>query len=357
MAYTKTNWVNNTTPLNATNMNKIEEGIAAVDTAVEAVKNGYLSLSGGTMTGTLIGSSIVLSNDIQIDKNDGTGIEILSEGSILFFAKDHILDSTITGISDSKGTSSTLVASLKCLNDNYLPLSGGTITGPLTVMGNISIDDSGGSIWVPAVYAGPTSSYATFISSDRITFPDNRGEITSVSDSTGTSSTVIVSQKCLSDNYIAKTSAAVSAAINLLPAGTSAPVDADYYVCQSVGGGTTDTTYYRRPMSYLWSYINGKLGNSYLPISGGTLTGALTATKFTGDGSGLTSIPAGSLTGTIAEARLPDLSGKYLPISGGTLTGSLAAVGSISVSGNLNVSMSDGAGVVVSDGQNAVLLS
>ena len=34
MAYTKTNWVNNTTPLNATNMNKIEEGIAANDAAL-----------------------------------------------------------------------------------------------------------------------------------------------------------------------------------------------------------------------------------------------------------------------------------------------------------------------------------
>lgn len=34
MAYTKTNWINNTTPLNATNMNKIEEGIAANDTAL-----------------------------------------------------------------------------------------------------------------------------------------------------------------------------------------------------------------------------------------------------------------------------------------------------------------------------------
>lgn len=136
------------------------------------------------MTGTLIGSSIVLSNDIQIDKNDGTGIEILSEGSILFFAKDHILDSTITGISDSKGTSSTLAASLKCLNDNYLPLGGGT------------------------------------------------------------------------------------------------------------------------------------------------LTGALTATKFTGNGSGLTSIPAGQLTGTVDAARLPDLSGKYLPISGGTITGDTTIMGS-----------------------------
>lgn len=130
-----------------------------------------------------------------------------------------------------------------------------------------------------------------------ISFPDAPypNKLTAIADEKGTSSTTAVSQKCLNDNY--------------------------------------------------------------LPLTGGTLTGALTATKFTGDGSGLTSIPAGNLTGTINAARLPDLSGKYLPISGGTLTGSLEAVGSISVSGNLSVNISDGAGVSVSDGQNAVLLS
>lgn len=32
MAYTKTNWVNGTTPINATNLNHIEDGIEAVDT-------------------------------------------------------------------------------------------------------------------------------------------------------------------------------------------------------------------------------------------------------------------------------------------------------------------------------------
>lgn len=72
------------------------------------------------------------------------------------------------------------------------------------------------------------------------------------------------------------------------------------------------------------------LKDNYLPLSGGTLTGTLTATKFTGNGSGLTSIPAGQLTGTVDAARLPDLSGKYLPISGGTITGDTTIMGSVS---------------------------
>ena len=51
MAYTKTTWVNGTTPVDATNMNKIENGIstldtgkldktAVVNTTTEAIANG-----------------------------------------------------------------------------------------------------------------------------------------------------------------------------------------------------------------------------------------------------------------------------------------------------------------------------
>ena len=47
--------------------------------------------------------------------------------------------------------------------------------------------------------------------------------------------------------------------LNQLSTGSSTPVDADYYISQYVNGGTTTTTYHRRPMSALWSYIDGKI--------------------------------------------------------------------------------------------------
>lgn len=47
--------------------------------------------------------------------------------------------------------------------------------------------------------------------------------------------------------------------INQLTTGSSAPIDADYYISQYAGGGTTTTTYHRRPMSALWTYIKGKI--------------------------------------------------------------------------------------------------
>ena len=51
----------------------------------------------------------------------------------------------------------------------------------------------------------------------------------------------------------------LSTMINGLSTGSSTPVDADYYVSQYASGGTTTTTYHRRPMSALWAYIKAKL--------------------------------------------------------------------------------------------------
>ena len=62
-------------------------------------------------------------------------------------------------------------------------------------------------------------------------------------------------------------SADVSTFLNLLGTGSSTPVDNDYYISQYVNGGTTTTSYHRRPMSALWLYIKGKADNEYAPKS------------------------------------------------------------------------------------------
>lgn len=68
---------------------------------------------------------------------------------------------------------------------------------------------------------------------------------------------------------------AANAFLNALSTGSSTPTDNDYYISQYAGGGTTTTTYHRRPVSALWSYINGKVGANYLKLSGGTMTGVI----------------------------------------------------------------------------------
>ena len=54
--------------------------------------------------------------------------------------------------------------------------------------------------------------------------------------------------------------------INSLGVGSSTPADADYYISQYVGGGTT---YHRRPVSALWTYIKGKADTVYAAKSHG----------------------------------------------------------------------------------------
>ena len=67
------------------------------------------------------------------------------------------------------------------------------------------------------------------------------------------------------------TSDGVSTLLNKLSTGSSTPTDADYYICQWAGGGTTTTSYHRRPMSAMYAYIKSKATSDFLPIGGGTL--------------------------------------------------------------------------------------
>ena len=80
-----------------------------------------------------------------------------------------------------------------------------------------------------------------------------------------------------------------SSLINSLSTGTSKPVDADYYVSQYAGGGTTKTSYHRRPVSALWDYIKGKI-SSVLRLTASDYAGkaatAGTADKAVADNSG-----------------------------------------------------------------------
>ena len=87
----------------------------------------------------------------------------------------------------------------------------------------------------------------------------------------------------------ASKSALTSTLINSLSAETSTPKDADYYVSQFAGGGTTTTSYHRRPVSALWEYIKDKI-SSVLRLTASDYAGkaatAGTADKAVADNSG-----------------------------------------------------------------------
>lgn len=58
----------------------------------------------------------------------------------------------------------------------------------------------------------------------------------------------------------------LNAMINCLSVGASTPTDSDYLITQYVGGGTSTTTYHRRPFSTVWSYIKSKADAKYTPL-------------------------------------------------------------------------------------------
>lgn len=71
-------------------------------------------------------------------------------------------------------------------------------------------------------------------------------------------------QSISKNEFVGNNADSVSAALNKLNSGNATPSGADYYICQSANGGTTDTTYYRRPVSALWNYIKGQSDNVYV---------------------------------------------------------------------------------------------
>lgn len=54
-----------------------------------------------------------------------------------------------------------------------------------------------------------------------------------------------------------------NALLNALDSGSSTPGDADCFISQYVNGGTTKTTYHRRPVSALYTYMKGKMDSVY----------------------------------------------------------------------------------------------
>lgn len=86
---------------------------------------------------------------------------------------------------------------------------------------------------------------------------------------------------------------AANSFINALSTGASTPTDADYYVSQYVGGGTTTTTFHRRPVSALWAYIKGKISSVL----------GLTETSYNGKAASATAADTAATAGTSTIAE------------------------------------------------------
>lgn len=121
----------------------------------------------------------------------------------------------------------------------------------------------------------------------------------------------------------ASQSALTSSLINSLSTESSTPVDADYYVSQYQNGGTSNTSFVRRPISALWGYIKDKI-SSVLGLTDSAYSGkaatAGTADKAVADKSG-NDIETTYATKTELNAKQNNLTaGDNITIDGNTIS-------------------------------------
>ena len=121
----------------------------------------------------------------------------------------------------------------------------------------------------------------------------------------------------------ASQSALTSTLINSLSAETSTPKDADYYVSQYQNGGTSNSSFVRRPVSALWEYIKDKI-SSVLRLTASDYAGkaatAGTADKAVADNSG-NDIEETYATKTELNAKQNNLTaGNNITIDGSTIS-------------------------------------
>lgn len=198
--------------------------------------------------------------------------------------------------------------------DKYIPLTGSSkVTGDITSSAKITATEFVGP--ATQLKTGRTLQVALGSTSASTTF-NGTANVHNI----GVSGTLAVG-----NGGTGQTSAinAANAFLNALTTGDSVPSDNDYYISQYVNGGTTHTTFHRRPVKHLYTYIKGKTDTVYVKLTGSSnITGDLTssanikAAKF-----------VGPLDGTAAKATADadgnTISSTYLKRAGGIMTGAL----------------------------------
>ena len=141
------------------------------------------------------------------------------------------------------------------------------------------------------------------------------------------------------DNKVDDTEEGVNASLEKLPTWTAAPTDSTQLLRRDTGG---TAAYGRVTFRTVWNYIKGKTDavyaavshtHPYLPLSGGTLTGNVTAPKFVGSLQGTADAAKTATTASSAASAAKLAKARTVSISG-AVSGSATWDGG----GNLNIS-------------------
>lgn len=234
------------------------------NTSGDSLTRHYVSAGGGYSTGSgRLGLKIVAID--QIDIQAGIGIDLTGLSYETCLSTGRKTDTTASYITFATHTNET--TAYKRLG--YFTASGAadpTVTftvhgsivadSAITATGNITSSGNVISNYLCTKTAAAESSTDTsiaMIASD--------GYLRKVPIPTAAEGVVLTGYQ---DSLLGKIT---NAGLQKLDFGSSQPEDSDYFISQYAGGGTSHPDFYRRPVSALWGYMNGKAASVYAKLA------------------------------------------------------------------------------------------
>ena len=248
----------------------------------------YLPLAGGTMTGAI--------------NMGGNGITALQAGSVTATSTDAVNGAQLYATNQNVTTAQTTASNALAIADGALQTSGGAMTGAISMGGN----------GITALQAGSVTATST----DAV----NGGQLYATNHNVMTAQTTASTALAIADGALQTTGGAMTGAISMSGNAITA--------LQAGAVNATSTDAVNGSQLYSVEQMIGSGGSgAYLPLAGGTVTGAINMS-----GNGVTGLQAGSVTATSTDA-----------VNGGQLYATNQNVTAAQTTASTALSVADGA--------------
>ena len=317
---------------------------------ISAEDTTYQQGNGITISGNIIGHS---NSAITAGTVKGTNGSVKHGGtisipSISYDTYGHITGSSTTTVTLPADNNTTYTFDTGTTNGAFsVTPSGGTVKSvSIYGLGSLAYKSSLTASDIPTIAPSKVSGLAKVATSGSYSDLSNQPSIPTIATSYSTTGTSAFTAKALA------TADAVSALLNCLSTGSATPTGNDYYIAQYAGGGTTTTSYHRRPVSALYSYMKSKMDSVYSPKAGsssittiGTLSsGTVPVDRISGLGTlatknSLSASDVGALSSStpyVKSASVSDSTLTLTPSSGDAVTFTNTVTDIASTTGNGN---------------------